>query len=183
VAGVARLELACPDQPNCRADRRSCARPIASLAAHEGQNLTLHVNRACLQAHLAAEANHDLEATLATLHPECVFLDEPLGMRFDGRDGASEHYTMWWSAFGNTIDGGQLHWISDELVVGDSAFVGHHSGPFLGISASGRTIRLPFVVFVRFRDGLLAGERFVYDLNTLLRQLGEPAFAPEKWRS
>jgi len=35
---------------------------------------------------------------------------------------------------------------------------------------------LLFVVFVDFRDGLLAGERFQYDLNGLLRQLGQPHF-------
>jgi hypothetical protein len=33
-------------------------------------------------------------------------------------------------------------------------------------------------VFVDFRDGQLAGERFVYDLTDLVRQLGEPAFEP-----
>jgi hypothetical protein len=37
-------------------------------------------------------------------------------------------------------------------------------------------MRLPFVVFVRFRDGLLASERFVYDLNGLLLQLGQAAW-------
>ncbi len=138
------------------------------------------VNEMCLLAHLAAEGRHDIEATLATLHPECVFVDEPLGMRFEGRAGAREHYTMWWSAFGNTLDGGELHWVGDELVIGDSAFVGRHVGPFVGIAASGRPMRLPFVVFVRFRDGLLASERFVYDLNGLLDQLGQPAFVPKR---
>lgn len=29
-----------------------------------------------------------------------------------------------------------------------------------------------FAVFVPFRDGLMAGERFYYDLDGLLRQLG-----------
>jgi SnoaL-like polyketide cyclase len=72
---------------------------------------------------------------------------------------------MWWSGFGATLDGGTLHWISDDLVVGDASFTGRHVGQFAGMPATGRSIRLPFVVFVDFRDGLLAGERFVYDLN------------------
>jgi hypothetical protein len=128
--------------------------------------------------HLAAEVRHDMESTLATLHPECLFVDEPLGLRFSGREGAREHYSMWWSAFANTIDGGDLHWVSDDVLIGDSTFVGTHQGSFAGLSPTGRPIRLPFVVFVHFRDGLLSGERFVYDLNTLLRQLGQPAFQP-----
>jgi predicted ester cyclase len=56
--------------------------------------------------------------------------------------------------------------------------VGRHVGPFACLPPTGRPMRLPFVVFVRFRDGLLAGERIVYDLNGLPRQLGQPAFEP-----
>lgn len=140
--------------------------------------MTRHDNEVCLHAHLEAENRHDLSATLATLHPGCVFRDEPLGLRFEGRAGARQHYEMWWSGFRVTLDGGTLHWVSDDLVVGDASFTGRHVGPFAGIPATGRSIRLPFVVFVDFRDGLLAGERFVYDLNGLLRQLDQPAFAP-----
>jgi ketosteroid isomerase-like protein len=133
-------------------------------------------NAACLREHLAAEARHDMEATLATLHPDCEFVDEPLGLRFSGRDGARRHYTMWWDGFGVGIDGGALHWAGDDLVIGDTVWVGRHVGSFGGLPPTGLPVRLPFVVFVSFQDGLLAGERFVYDLNGLLRQLGQPAF-------
>jgi hypothetical protein len=51
-------------------------------------------------AHDTAEGRHDMAATLSTLHPECVFIDEPLGLRFEGRDGARRHYEMWWTGFG-----------------------------------------------------------------------------------
>ena len=78
---------------------------VTTLAPRVGQSMKRQTNKACLQAHLAAKGRHDMESTLKTLHPECVF-----------------------------------------------------------------------VVFVRFRDGLLASERFVYDLNGLLRQLGHSAF-------
>lgn len=137
------------------------------------------VNERCLQAHLAAEARHDMAATLGTLHPGCVFLDQPLGLWFEGRDGARRHYEMWWTGLDATLDeAGALHWVSDDLVIGDAAFVGHHHGLFAGLEATGRPLRLPFVVFVRFRDRLLAGERFIYDFNGLLRQLGHEAYVP-----
>ena len=69
-----------------------------------------------------------------------------------------------------------LNWVDDDLVIGEAAFVGRHVGSFAGISPTGVSIALPFVVFTRFRSGLLTGERFVYDLNGLLRQLGQPYF-------
>jgi len=133
-------------------------------------------NERTVATHLAAENCHDLEATLATLHPDCVFVDEPLGLRLEGREGAARHYRLWWNAFANTLDGGALHWVGDDLLIGDSAFVGRHRGDFLGIAPTDAEIRLPFVVFVGFRDGLVASERFVYDLNGLLAQLKRPAW-------
>lgn len=135
-------------------------------------------NEACLLEHLAAEGRHDMEATLEMLHPDCLFVDEPLGLRSSGRDGARRHYEMWWTGFGIGIDGGTLHWSSDNLVIGDTTWIGRHTGPFTGLAATHLPIRLPCVVFVSFQEGLLAGERFVYDLNGLLRQLHQPAFIP-----
>jgi hypothetical protein len=92
--------------------------------------MTKAANEACLSAHLSAEGRHDMAGTLQTLHPQCVFVDEPLGLRLEGRDGARRHYEMWWAGFGVTLDGGELHWVSDDLVIGNSAFIGTHHGPF-----------------------------------------------------
>jgi AcrR family transcriptional regulator len=135
-------------------------------------------NEACVRRHLIAETGHDMEATLATLHPECVFVDDQLGRRWHGHDGARRHYEMWWSAFGVTPQHGRLHWAADDLAIGEAVFAGRHVGPFAGLEPTGRPLELPFVVFVTFADGLVSGERFVYDLNTALRQLDEPAFEP-----
>lgn len=135
-------------------------------------------NEACLQTHLEAEQHHDMAATLATLHPECVFEDYPAGLRLCGHEGARRHYEMWWRGFGVGLDAGRLDWVTDDRVIGQAVFVGTHSGNFLGIEATGRAIRLPFVVEVCFLDGLLLSERFLYDMNNLLLQLGQPAFRP-----
>jgi ketosteroid isomerase-like protein len=128
-------------------------------------------NQAVLQAHLAAETVHDLDATLATVHPDCVFIDEQLGKRWEGMTGAAEHYRTWWDGLGATLDGGDVHWVRDDLVIGDAVFTGRHVGSFAGMAPTGNQIRLPFVVFVTFNDTLIAGERFVYDMAGLLRQL------------
>jgi hypothetical protein len=135
-------------------------------------------NQDRLTAHLAAERRHDMAATLATLHPECLFVDEPLGLRLTGRESARRHYELWWSAFEAVPEAGELHWVGDDLAIGRSAFAGSHVGDFAGRAATGRPVRVPFVAVVQFRDGLLAGEHFTYDLNGLLLQLGAPAFDP-----
>lgn len=137
-------------------------------------------NAACLQRHLAAEKRHDMTVTLETLHPECLFEDRPAGLRLHGREGARRHYQLWWGAFRVGLEAGQVHWVRDDLLIGEAEFVGAHIGPFLGIEPTGNDIRLPFIVVVGFRDGLLASERFTYDMNDLLRQLGQPAFDPER---
>jgi SnoaL-like polyketide cyclase len=135
-------------------------------------------NEATLRRHLAAEKRHDMDETIATLHPRCVFVDEPLGLRLDGRAGAREHYTIWWSAFGADIEDGKVFWTDDDAAIGTATFTGRHVGSFAGIAPTNRSIRVPFVVFVTFLDDLLSSERFIYDLNGLMRQLGQPAFEP-----
>tara|TARA_R110002033_G_scaffold167009_2_gene205945 strand:- start:56 stop:487 length:432 start_codon:yes stop_codon:yes gene_type:complete len=132
-------------------------------------------NEACLLRHMKAEAEHDMANTLATIHPEALFEDQPIGLVLNGREATARHYDLWWSAFGIQTDGGKLHWVNDDFVIGDAWFVGTHVGPFLGIEPTGRDVRFPFTVYVRFKDGLLSGERFFYDLNMIMAQLGQPS--------
>ena len=131
-------------------------------------------NQSCLARHLKAENAHRLQETLATLTADCVFEDVALQRTFHGRTGAAEYYRMWWSAFAVEVQlqDGARHWIADDLLVSETSYAGKHVGEFLGIAATGRPIQLRFVVFVTFRGGFFAGERFYYDLTTLLRQIG-----------
>lgn len=135
---------------------------------------TREINQACLIRHLAAENAHRLEETLATLTEDCVFEDVALQKTFHGHAGAAEYYRLWWSAFAIQVQvgSGTRHWIRDDLFVSETSYVGTHAGEFLDVRATGRPIEFRFVVFVTFRDGLFAGERFYYDLGTLLRQIG-----------
>ena len=122
--------------------------------------------------HLAAENEHRLEDTLATLHEECLFEDRALGQVFHGRKGAGEYYTTWWSAFDVVVKGEKRHWTSEPVLIAETRYQGTHIGEFLGIPATGRPIDFSLAVIITFRDGLMAGERFYYDLATLLRQMG-----------
>jgi len=124
--------------------------------------------------HLKAENAHDLPGTLATLHPDCQFEDLATGQRWQGHEGAAAHYRQWWSTFDVEVKrapGQQSVWSADGYMA-EATWYGRHIGRFLGIEPTGRTIVQPFVVVLSFRDGLMSGERFHYDLGSLLRQIG-----------
>ncbi|MBU8875232.1 ester cyclase [Reyranella sp. MMS21-HV4-11] len=130
------------------------------------------------QHHLVAENNQDLEATLATLHPECRFDDLATGQTWHGRDGAAAHYRQWWTTFDVEVKRGPGQvsaWTADNVCMAEATWHGRHIGRFLGIEPTGRTIVQPFVVVLGFRDGLMVSERFHYDLGALLRQIGGPS--------
>ncbi|HEX2174219.1 MAG TPA: ester cyclase [Dehalococcoidia bacterium] len=130
-------------------------------------------NQAIVRRHLEAENQHRMEETLATLTEDCVFEDRALGRTYHGREGARAYYRLWWDAFGVTVmPSGARHVTTDGVLISEAGYRGAHRGEFLGIPPTGRDIELRFVVFVTFRDGLMSGERFYYDLTGLLRQLG-----------
>ena len=131
--------------------------------------------QALMSAHIEAENAHNMPGTLATLHEECVFEAVATGQVFHGRAGADAYYRQWWDAFDLMFaregeDRG--YWTEDGIGIGEGHFRGKHIGNFLGIPATGRPVAFRFTVFVTFRDGLMAGERFYYDLAGLLRQIG-----------
>lgn len=134
-------------------------------------------NAELVRRHLAAENAHDLEGTLATLAPDCVFRDHATGQTWLGRDGAAEHYLHWWRTFDVEVVRGKnqiAFWRSNDLYVAQATWRGRHIGEYLGIPSTGRLITLPFVVFVTMQDGLMAGEEFFYDLNSLVAQIDNP---------
>ncbi len=127
---------------------------------------------AVLARHVGAETTFDMEGTLATLTADCVFEDVPSGTTYRGHDGVRAYYREWWDAFGNVPQRSRTYVPADDCLIVETHFVGTHRGPYQGVPASGRAIDLPVAIFVNFRDGLMAGERFYYDRATLLAQIG-----------
>lgn len=128
-----------------------------------------------LQRHVEAENAHDMERTLQTLHPDCVFEDVAFGTIYRGHEGAAAYYRTWWDAFGLQFRRGEegvQHFTSGGSVIAEGRFFGRHVGAFHGIAPTGREVDFRFAVVVSFRDGLMAGERFYFDRATLWQQLG-----------
>ena len=121
--------------------------------------------------HVDAENRHDMAATLATLHPQCEFVDHAMARSFRGHAGAREHYELWWRGFDLRVCGERFY-LSGDTFIAETRFRGRHHGEFMGVPASGREIDLELAVFVQVKDGLMASERFYYDLGALLRQIG-----------
>jgi hypothetical protein len=133
----------------------------------------LEINKRLVDIHVEAENKHLLTETINTLHPECVFEDIPLGQIYKGREGAAEYYQTWWNAFEIIVEPNRgIQWTIDGNMVAESRYVGTHTGDFFGLKSTGRPIDLPFVVIIGFREGLMLGERFYYNLPYLLGQLG-----------
>ncbi|HVZ06575.1 ester cyclase [Rhodopila sp.] len=131
---------------------------------------------ALVNRHLSAENEHRMEETLATLHPECKFEDLPMGKIYRGVTEVETYYRAWWDAFDLEVQGQHRHWSEDgRFMIAETEYHGVHRGRFLDHPPTGRAIRFPLAVVIPFRDGLMAGERFYYDLSTLLRQIGLPA--------
>ncbi len=132
-------------------------------------------NRDVVKRHVEAETEHRMDETLATLTEDCVFDDRALRRVWRGRDGARDYYRMWWEAFGIRPETGARHAAREDLLVVETDFVGTHVGEFLGIAPTGREVSVPMAIFVDFRDGLLSGERFYWNVADLMDQIGVAA--------
>ena len=129
---------------------------------------------ALLGRHVDAENQHDMGRTLETLHPDCTFEDLALQKKYCGHAGAAAYYRLWWDAFQLQFrrdPHGHIHWTTDNRCIAEGVFSGVHVGPFLGVEPRGTPITYRFIVVVDFRDGLMAGERFYYDLDSIRRQI------------
>jgi len=129
---------------------------------------------------MRAQNAREMQATLATLSPDCVFEDLAMGRTYNGRSGAADYYRLWWEGFAPMIVAERLHWTEDGDVVAETRWQGVHAGHFLGMEATGRKIDVPVAVVVTFsEDDLIAGQRLYYDLTTIRRQLAVGRAGPD----
>ena len=58
-----------------------------------------------------------------------------------------------------------------------------HSGPFMGIEATGKKVTIPYMDFWEVRDGKIADNWVSGDLASVLAQLGKDIFDSEGWEA
>jgi predicted ester cyclase len=58
-----------------------------------------------------------------------------------------------------------------------------HSGTFMGVEATGKRIKIPYMDFWRIEEGRIADNWVSVDFPSILAQLGEDVFAGRGWES
>ena len=97
---------------------------------------------------------------------------DPLPGQHQGREGLKEVIAMMRAAFPD------IHWGTDESissgekVVTRFTWTGTHSGPFLGIPATGRPVTVKGVVIDRLVNGRMTDSRILMDTFGMMMQLG-----------
>jgi steroid delta-isomerase-like uncharacterized protein len=90
----------------------------------------------------------------------------PLRAAFTDRDYVTEHFMAdgeWASCFGH--------------------IVGTHSGTFMGIPATGKRVKIPYMDFWRIEDGRIADNPVSVDLAAVMMQLGVDVFNGQGWEN
>ena len=90
----------------------------------------------------------------------------PLRAAFTDRDYKTEHFMAdgeWASCFGH--------------------IEGTHSGTFMGIPATGKRVKIPYMDFWRVEDGRIADNPVSVDFASVMQQLGVDVFGGEGWEN
>ncbi|MCW5890869.1 MAG: ester cyclase [bacterium] len=127
---------------------------------------------ALVRTYCIAKSRGDVAAALRVCHPDFVLETIPFGTRSQGAGETALHLTAFFAAFpdytvlleGLAADGDAVVcWGDVRLTL---------RGPLGPLPPTDRTARLPMCSIFTVRDGLLAGERFHFDLHALCTQLG-----------
>ena len=118
-------------------------------------------------AHAKAEADGDIEATLATLEDDPVYELLPIGLTFRGRPAARRYYEHFFGVFRPTAVGSTLRneWAGDRGVA-QEYLIDLRSG-------NGEIERYSVLAILTFGERALSGER-LYAGERLLRLMFGP---------
>lgn len=128
------------------------------------------------QQHAVAEWSNDLEATMATIHPDNPFqLCYATGMEVWGYEGVKEFYRNRHKVFNG--QGFHAHRViaTDEFVAMNGWFKGVAEGKFFLLPAEGRPMFFPITIWIYFKDNLVLGESTFFDSAEVKRQIKEGA--------
>jgi predicted ester cyclase len=122
--------------------------------------------------HRQAEDAHDFPAVMETLTSDCFLEQVSLGLRSNGRDAATRAYEEWFGAFPDLGPIPEGVAFGDDVLVAYGQLHGTMTGPWLGLAPTGKAFTVPLVNIVPFKDGLMHGERILYDAATFCEQVG-----------
>jgi steroid delta-isomerase-like uncharacterized protein len=128
---------------------------------------------AILREHVRAESEHDIDALIGGMTPDCfndvVGVLEP----FVGPLQTAERYRKHWEGFPDfTVRIRRILCADEWCVVTENEWRGTHLGTFLGWPATGKSVRMRAIVVWHFKGDALWGETIFFDNASLLKQIG-----------
>ena len=120
----------------------------------------------------AAKSRQDVPAALRLLHRDMVLEAPALGATARGLAASEKALTRFFTSFPDyeiTLDG---HAGDGESLICWGTGRMTMTGTRFGVVPNGRRAELPVFIQFTFRDGLIAGERFFFDLSELCAQSG-----------
>jgi predicted ester cyclase len=150
------------------------APPDLSEAGHRMQDLHEAIMRTIVRCYGQAKSEQDIGAALTACHDAFTIETVSFKIASADRDDTAAQLALFFDAFpdysvtldGLTTDGAHVcAWGTARMTL---------AGTGLGIEPTGKTATLPIFCVFGFRDGLLASERFFFDLATLCQGIGIP---------
>ena len=129
----------------------------------------------CLEEHLRAENQHDVDAIMKTFAQNGVLIFNGVSIADHDRIRAL-HEDLGFGQGGGFSDLSieeKERYVSGEAIVLEQVVRGKHTGVWQGVPATGRTVELAVSTVYKFdEEGKLSSENVYFDTGGLLRQLG-----------
>ncbi|MFD0687287.1 ester cyclase [Actinomadura fibrosa] len=119
-----------------------------------------------------AKSRQDVPAAMRLLHPEMVLETPAFGTAARGQAANEKALTRFFASFPDYDVELQGHASGDGALVCWGTARMTMTGDRFGVTPSGRRAEIPVFIQFAFKDGLIAGERFFFDLSTLCAQSG-----------
>ncbi len=127
---------------------------------------------ALAQALALAKSRQDVPAAMKLLHPE-MLLDSPaFGTMARGLPENEKALTRFFTSFPDYDVVLQGHASNDDTLICWGTVQMTMTGDRFGVVPNGRRAKLPVFIQFGFKDDLIAGERFFFDLSALCAQSG-----------
>lgn len=126
-------------------------------------------NKELLERHFAAEWSSDIEATMATIHPDDPWQRIPaFGTHVRGLDAVRDYYLKRFESW----PGPAMEWfdrttVTESCIIVEGTLQVKPRGDFAGMAAAGRVLSAPCVIVVDCRDSLILGETVYLDAAAL----------------
>jgi hypothetical protein len=134
---------------------------------------TARANKAMMERHFLTEWNSDIEATMATIHPEGPWQRIPaLGVDVNGFDAVRDYYLRRFETWpGPAMKFFDRATIADTCLYVEGTLTIEPKGEFGSMKTDMQVLTAPTVIVVDFKDGLILGETVYVDGGALMGQM------------